>query len=132
MHARQTRLTSRCTAGGIQKLLSGAMAHLDQLNVDERTKLPARFVLRRLLPNLSEIAAAEPIEVLITQRERMLMTAVRCPALAFGKRFGDHVPPRAAKHVLNSEMANVLNLRWFARAMTPPDGSAILFVSNVA
>lgn len=130
--ARQTRLTSRCTAGGVQRLLNGAMTHLDQLGVDERVKLPARFVLRRLLPNLSEIAAAEPVEVLIVHSEQTVLTAVRCPALTFEKRFGAHVPPRAARRVLNAEMANVLNLRWFARVMTPSDGSAILFISNVA
>lgn len=126
----QTCLKSRCTAGGIQKLLAAATAHLDQFSVDEKLKLPARFVLRRLLPNLSEIAAAEPIEVVVACRDRTLITAIRCPALAFEKRFGAFVAPRTAKHVLNSELANVLNLRWFGRATTTSDGSAIVFVSH--
>jgi hypothetical protein len=84
-----------------------------------------------LLPNLSEIAASEPIEVVQAYVERFLITAVRCPALAFQERFGPNVPTRTAKHVLNGEMANVLNLRWFARVMTPRDGSAILFINPV-
>jgi hypothetical protein len=88
-------------------------------------------VLRHLLPNLSEIAAAEPVDVLLVHGERTLMTAVRCPALAFEKRFGPHVSPRTARHVLNAEMANVLNLRWFARVMTPQDGSTVFFISHV-
>jgi hypothetical protein len=128
---RRARLTSRCTAGGIKRLLDGAMAHLDQLIIDERIKLPARFVLRRLLPNLSEIAAAEPVEVVQVYADRFLLTGVRCPAMAFENRFGPNVPLRTARHVLNAEMANVLNLRWFARVMTPQDGSSILFINPV-
>jgi putative nucleotidyltransferase with HDIG domain len=128
---RRVRLTSRCTAGGIDRLLDAATTHLDQLLVDEQVKLPAKFVLRRLLPNLSEIAASEPVEVFQAYAERFLITAVRCPALAFEERFGPQVPHRIAKHVLNGEMANVLNLRWFARVMTPRDGSAILFINPV-
>ena len=128
---RRARLTSRCTAGGIERLLGAALGHLEHLPIDERTKLPAKFVLRRLLPNLSEIAAAEPVEVLQSCDHGMLITAVRCPALTFERRFGSGVDPRAARHVLNAELANVLNLRWFARVLTPRDGSAIVFVNPV-
>jgi putative nucleotidyltransferase with HDIG domain len=126
---RRARLTSRCTAGGVDRLLTTALAHLDQLPLDDAAKLPARFVLRRLLPNLSEIAAAEPVEVLQSCNANLLVTAVRCPALAFAHRFAPGTHRRAARHVVNAELANVLNLRWFARILTPRDGSALIFLT---
>jgi putative nucleotidyltransferase with HDIG domain len=126
------RLTSRCTAGGIDRLLTIALSHQERLGLDERSTLAARFVLRRLLPNLSEIAASEPVEVLQTVRGRTLITAVRSPALCFEQRMGAEVDRRAARQALNGELANVLNLRWFSRVLTPRDGGAILFVSQAA
>lgn len=125
------RLTSRCTAGGIERLLSSALAHQEQLPLSEEARLPAKFVLRRLLPNLSEIAASEKVEVIQSFDDGVLVTAVRSPALAFAHRFGPHVHRRAARHSLNGELANILNLRWFTRVLTPRDGGAIIFVNQV-
>ena len=51
----------------------------------------AKFVLRRLLANLSEIAESEEVEVWQTAQDGMLITAVSCPALFFapdGRRDG--------------------------------------------
>ncbi len=126
------KLTSRCTAGGIERLLSCALQHQEQLPLDEEERLPAKFVLRRLLPNLSEIAAAEKVEVIQSYHEGVLVTAVRSPALAFAHRFGPHVHRRAARQSLNGELANVLNLRWFTRILTPRDGGAIIFINHLS
>jgi putative nucleotidyltransferase with HDIG domain len=125
------RLISRCTAGGIERLLASSLQHQEQLPVDEEARLPAKFVLRRLLPNLSEIAAAEKVEVVQSYNEGVLITAVSSPALTFAHRFGPHVHRRAARHALNGELANVLNLRWFTRILTPRDGGAIIFVNQI-
>lgn len=126
------KLTSRCTAGGIERLLSSALQHQEQLPLDEEERLPAKFVLRRLLPNLSEIAAAEKVEVIQSYEAGVLVTAVRSPALAFAHRFGPHVHRRGARQSLNGELANVLNLRWFTRILTPRDGGAIIFVNHLS
>lgn len=126
------KLTSRATAGGIDRLLNASLKHLDHLSLDESAKLPARFVLRRLLPNLSEIAAAEPITVYSSLEDGVLLLAIACPALAFENRFPHEIERRVAKSVLNREMANVLNLRWFSQVQTPPDGAAVIFQSPLA
>jgi putative nucleotidyltransferase with HDIG domain len=126
------RLTSRCTAGGIDRLLTVALTHQERLGLEERTTVAARFVLRRLLPNLSEIAASEPVEVLQTVQGRMLITAVRSPGLEFARRLGDGVDGRAGRQCLQGELANVLNLRWFNRVLTSRDGGAIVFLNQAA
>ncbi|MDB5321216.1 MAG: metal dependent phosphohydrolase [Phycisphaerales bacterium] len=126
------RLTSRCNAGGIDRLLTAALAHQERLGLDERMTVAARFVLRRLLPNLSEIAAAEVVEVLQTVREGMLITAVRSPGLSFVQRLGFGVEGHAGRAWLQGELANVLNLRWFNRVLTSRDGEVIVFVNRAA
>jgi putative nucleotidyltransferase with HDIG domain len=125
------KLTSRCTAGGIERLLSSALQHQQQLPVDEEALLPAKFVLRRLLPNLSEIAAAEKVEVVQSYHQGLLVTAVSSPALTFAHRFGPQVHRRAARQSLNGELANILNLRWFTRILTPREGGAIIFINHI-
>jgi putative nucleotidyltransferase with HDIG domain len=127
---RSARLTSRCTAGGIDRLLTIALSHQATLGLEERTTLAARFVLRRLLPNLSELAASEEVEVLQTVREGMLITAVSSPALQFARRMEEGTDERAGRQFLHAELANVLNLRWFNRVLTPRDGGAIVFVNQ--
>lgn len=129
---RCARLSSRCNAGGIDRLLTAALAHQERLGLEERVTVAARFVLRRLLPNLSEIAAAEPIEVLQTVRDGMLITAVHSPGLSFVQRMGEGVDARGGRACLQGELANVLNLRWFNRILTSRDGSAIVFVNQAA
>jgi putative nucleotidyltransferase with HDIG domain len=128
---RRARLTSRCTAGGVERLLNSSLAHQETLGLDERDRLAARFVLRRLLPNLSEIAASEEIEVVQAFDAGVLTTAVCSPALRFAARFGEGVDARAARQVVHAELANVLNLRWFTRVLTPREGGALIFVSQV-
>jgi putative nucleotidyltransferase with HDIG domain len=128
---RCAKLSSRCTAKGIERLLSTALAHQEQLPIGEDARLPAKFVLRRLLPNLSEIAPSEPVEVIQSYHARVLITAVRSPALSFAMRLGENVNYRAGRKLLDGELANVLNLRWFTRILTPKDGSAVIFVNQV-
>ena len=61
----------------------------------------------------------------------MLITAVRSPALSFAMRLGENVNHRAGRKLLDGELANILNLRWFTRILTPKDGSAIIFINQV-
>jgi putative nucleotidyltransferase with HDIG domain len=126
------RLSSRCNAGGIDRLLTAALAHQERLGLEERATVAARFVLRRLLPNLSEIAAAEVVEVLQTVKQGMLITAVRSPGLSFTQRLGFGVDGRTGRAWLQGELANVLNLRWFNRVLTSRDGDVVVFVNQAA
>jgi hypothetical protein len=123
------RFTSRCTAAGVERLLTLALAHQGTLGLEERTALPARFVLRRILSNLTEIAESAEVEVWQAAREGALVTAVVSPGLAFSHRLGEGVEGRSGRRVLNTELANVLNLRWFTRVLTTREGGALVFVT---
>ena len=69
-----------------ERLLSRLGGRVPQETIEEEARLPAKFVLRRLLPNLSEIAPSEPVEVIQSYHARVLITAVRSPALSFAMR----------------------------------------------
>jgi putative nucleotidyltransferase with HDIG domain len=127
---RSARLTSRCTTAGVDRLLTIALSHQATLGLEERMTAAAKFVLRRLLANLSEIAESEEVEVWQTARDGMLITAVSCPALLFSRRMGEETDERLGRRLLNVELANVLNLRWFNRILTPRDGGAIIFATQ--
>ena len=111
-------------------MLTIALSHQATLGLEERMTAAARFVLRRLLANLSEMAESEEVEVWQTAREGMLITAVSCAALQFSRRMGEEADERAGRRLLNVELANVLNLRWFNRILTPRDGGAIVFATQ--
>ena len=110
-------------------MLTLALAHQATLGLEERATLPARFVLRRLLSNLSEIAPSDDVEVWQAVREGMLVTAVGCAGLLFSRRLGEEVEDRVGRRTLNVELANVLNLRWFNRILTTRDGGVLVFVT---
>jgi hypothetical protein len=61
----------------------------------------------------------------------VLVTAVCSTALSFTKRFGDEVPAERARYAVDLELANVLNLRWFAQVLIPRDGGGVIFVNPV-
>ena len=124
---RWARFGATASLPNVRLLLDASARHMDRLPMDEPSKLPARFLLRRLLGNLAEIGRGEPIEVIQGFEGGRLKLIVRCPALAFAKRFGAYVDPTPAKQALEREMANVLNLRWFATVQTTREGAALLF-----
>ena len=126
------RFASRCTPDGVSRLIKAVLAHQERLDIDGEHALAARFVLRRLLPNLSEMAAGETVDVVQSFEGGVLIVAVCSPVLGFARRFGQDVPDLDARHALNGELANVLNLRWFTRVLTPSDGAALIFVNQVA
>jgi hypothetical protein len=97
----------------------------------EGLRLPARFLVRRLLPALSEVGGGtEMVEVAQSLHAGRLTVGIRSAALAFNHRFGEGVAPRAALGVVEEELANVLNLRWFSEIRITPDGSTLLFLSH--
>ena len=99
--------------------------------LSNRSTLPFRFVLRRLLPNLLDIAGEDEVEVLQSLRDGVLVTAVCSAALSFTKRFGEDVAAERARYAVDLEMSNVLNLRWFAQVLIPRDGGGVIFVNPI-
>ncbi|HYE16846.1 MAG TPA: HDOD domain-containing protein [Tepidisphaeraceae bacterium] len=123
------RFTARVAPGTIERILTGAAAHLDTLRLPDDVKRPALFLLRRLLPNLEEIATGEVVDVIQCVYRGKLLTAVRSRALAFANRLPPAAPASAGPALLTRELANVINLRWFSRIRTTADGTAVLFRS---
>ena len=129
---RWARFSATASAKGVDLLLAATARHLDTLPMDESMKLPGRFLLRRLLNNLAEIGPGEPLEVAQGFEGGAMSLIVRCPALVFAKRYGPKIPALLARAALERELANVLNLRWFSRVQTTPEGAAILFHGHQA
>ena len=127
---RFARFKARAIPANIEKVMSAASDHLDKLRFDDNNKNPARFVLRRLLGSLSEIGPGEMVEICVGKSQGALVAVVTCPALRFEKRFGPGTDCYVARAALERELANVLNLRWFARVRTTRDGSTIMFFGH--
>lgn len=134
--ADQKCFRGRTTPKSIETLSSEVTAHLDALPLEEDVRLPARFLARRLLPALLPIGkSGEPADVAVSLDGVRLLLAIRSPVLAFAARLGRaddgaDLHPRVARKVLETELANVLNLRWFAEIYTSRDGTTLMFVSH--
>ncbi len=115
----------------IDAIVTCACAHLDALHLDSSTRMAARLIVRRMLPNLVEIAdPTEPVELLQRLDRGILYLAVRCPAMEFKRRFDTAIDSRAARSILEQELGNLLNLRWFDDLFTSRTGRTLLFVSR--
>ena len=87
--------------------------------------------MRRLLAAISDIGGGiHPLELAQSLQDGRFVIGIRSRALAFSERFGLDVSPSAALSVVEEELANVLNLRWFSEIRTTPDGSTLLFISH--
>ena len=129
--AHAARFAALANPQGIEALREVVIRHLDHLPIDESLRLPARFLLRRLLNNLMEIGPCEPIEVALSLSGGMISVSLRSPALSFARRFGSTVSPRRAAAGLARELANILNLRWFAKVQTSRDGELLIFQNHL-
>jgi putative nucleotidyltransferase with HDIG domain len=125
------RLKSVTSVAGIKSLIDAAGEQQNDLGMDETALLPARFCVRWLLPNLTKLSRdAQPVEVANWQYKSRLMLAVRSPVLAFANRFEETAERASCRRVLERELGNVLNLRWFSEVRVTPDGGAIVFIGH--
>lgn len=129
--APRVRFLARANAGGAAAILVSATTHQEALWLDEDVRLAARFLVRRLLAAISDIGGGiHPLELAQSLQDGRFVIGIRSRALAFSERFGLDVSPSAALSVVEEELANVLNLRWFSEIRTTPDGSTLLFISH--
>src|SRR5690606_8131326 len=102
-------VTGDATSAIIQRMVDCITDHQDAQRLPEDVRLPARFMTRWLLPNLFQLGAGgERVQVAQSYHEKRLWLAVRCPSMSFARRFGADVHPRAARRVVEAELANVL------------------------
>jgi putative nucleotidyltransferase with HDIG domain len=127
---RQIRFVGRATDDLVDSLLHAIIGHQDTLPLADDVRLPARFLARRLLPNILEAAKGEKIEVAQSLAGDRFVLAIRSPALAFERRFGQGIGGRAARKVVEQEFANVINLRWVSQIRTSHSGDTLIFVSH--
>jgi putative nucleotidyltransferase with HDIG domain len=127
---RQVRFMGRTTDGLVEELLEAVIGHQDTLPLQEDVRLPCKFLARRLLPNLLELAKGERVDIAQSLAGDRFVLAIRSPALAFARRFEPGAGGDGARRVLEREFANVINLRWLSQIRCSPCGDTVIFVSH--
>lgn len=127
---RQIRFMGRATEELVADLLDAIVGHQDALPLADEVRLPAKFLARRLLPNIVELAAGEKVDVAQSLAGDRFVLAIRSPALAFERRFGPDIAGLDARRVLEQEFANVINLRWLTQIRASHSGDTLIFVSH--
>jgi len=89
------------------------------------------MVARCLLANVPQ-QRSERLEVVTVIDGQQVQLAVRAPGLSFASRFGADCDRTAAAHVLDSELANILNLKWFDSIRISSDGGTLVFTAQAA
>jgi putative nucleotidyltransferase with HDIG domain len=122
----------RCQATVDDKSITAAIGalrqHQDQMNTSTDARSTVALLTRALLPNLLQIAKpGEAIEVSQSCEAERITWALRCDALATGRRLNRPPAGDEALRLCETELANVLNLQWFGMICVNGDGSAILF-----
>ena len=121
----------RANTGGVNSVIASALKHLDCLRMNDEVRQAARFVVRRFLPAISEISGGVGhVELAQSLQDGRFILAVKSEIISFAQRFGPGASPQAALSVVEEELANVLNLRWFSEIRTTPDGSTLIFISH--
>lgn len=127
--ARYTAAASPMSLGWFAKALP---AQWDAFGVPAKLRGPARVALRSLLPNLlnTEPHGAQcAVDVATEWDGEKLFVAVRSDAMLFSARLPAGLEMNAAAHVLEAELANLLNLGWFDYEIST-DGSTLLLRSH--
>jgi len=126
-------VTGDATSAIVERMVDALIDHQNRLKLDTDARLPARFMIRWLLPNLFVLGGGgDRVEVAQSLHQGRLWLAIRCKALRFSKRFGRDVEPRVARRVIEAELANVLNLRWFSEVRISEDGAGLLMITHAA
>jgi len=125
------RFTVPATAPGLQRCLTVAREHQDNLNIPLEIRSLSAFTLKSLLPNLLPLAkAGETIEVIQSMHNHQLTLAIRTPGLATARRLGVPATPLAARRLAEADFANLLNLAWFDKIVISSDGSSIILAGR--
>jgi putative nucleotidyltransferase with HDIG domain len=127
------RLRAAATANaiGIANVQTEVRKHLNKLPISPEAQLPLMMVARCLLANVPQ-QRSERLEVVTVVDGQQVQLAVRAPGLSFASRFGADCDRNAAAHVLDSELANVLNLKWFDSIRISSDGGTLVFSTQAA
>jgi putative nucleotidyltransferase with HDIG domain len=119
------RLQAPASAEGIEWLTKAVISQWENQSIPPRQYAPMRTALRALLANL--VQPGTDIEVVHQRSDGQLEVAVRSMMLSFAHRIPQS-PADIGPRLLESELANLLNLGWFD-IETSADG-AILFLRS--
>ncbi len=130
---RQVRFTGRLNESTVDTMLEVVLSHQDALPLADEARLAAKFLARRLLPNLLEVAHGERVEIAQSLAGSTFVLGIRCSALAFDRRLGFQVHTgTTARRAVELEFANVINLRWFSQIRCSHSGDTLIFISHSA
>ena len=119
------------TSEGIEKLLAEVEARLVALQSSANDRLAFSLVSKCILAG-SIGAGDAKLEASVRQDDGRTSVAFRSAALSYADRFSREFDAGAALLVLESELANVLNLNWFDSILTSTDGSILAFTTHAA
>ena len=121
-------LRGPATEAGVKRVSADVTRAQSMLPLGERSRPVLSLLARAVLANAVAVGrpgdTAEVVHAVADGRARM---AVRSPAFAFARRFGDDVDPDAALAAVDAELANVLNLGWCESVTVSSDGSTFVF-----
>jgi putative nucleotidyltransferase with HDIG domain len=120
------RAAAAASEFGINTLTTDAKRHLAKLNLPNEKQLPLAMIARCLLANVPQDAKAR-VEIVHAADGNTVTFAIKAAGIGFTSRFGPEADFTAAARVLDSELANVLNLKWFNAITISSDGSALVF-----
>ncbi len=124
----RSRTAATANPSGILGIQAEARKQQLRLSISPEAQLPLIMVARCLLANVPQ-HKSDRIEVVTVLDGNQVHFAVRSPGLSFLSRFGPGCDRKAAVRVLDSELANVLNLKWFESIRTSYDGGTLVFTA---
>jgi putative nucleotidyltransferase with HDIG domain len=126
----RSRTAATANPSGILGIQAEARKQQLRLPISPEAQLPLIMIARCLLANVPQ-HKSDRIEVVTVIDGKQVQLAVRSPGLSFANRFGPNCDRAAAVRVLDSELANILNLKWFESIRTSSDGGTLVFTANV-
>jgi len=125
------RTAATANATGIDAVQTEVRKHQIRLPISPEAQLPLIMVARCLLANIPQ-QRGERLEVVTVVHGQQVQLAVRAVGLSFTSRFGANCDRAAAVRVLDTELANILNLKWFESILTSSDGGTLVFTAQAA
>ena len=127
----RVRSTVTSTDQGLRSLNQDLNKLLAKTELPGPLQLSMGMTARCVLANIP-LDRTEKVELSLVRDGNEGSMVLRASALGFARRFNAEVDPIAARRVLGTEMANVLNLGWFDRISCSADGTTLVFTTKQA
>ncbi len=122
---RRLRASGAASVSGLQTLAADMRKNQAKLELAAEANLPLAMVAHCVLANVPH-ERGQRVDVVHVLDSGRVSLAIRAEGLRFANRFASSDQP-ATLAALDSELANVLNLKWFDSIVTSTDGGTLIF-----